>query len=56
MACRASNAVAFAMLALSANHWTGWTMFGAGQLLLGLALPTRGATDSPSLRTDCRDG
>ena len=39
------NAVAFAMLPLSADHWTGWAMSGAGQLLLGLALGAENADE-----------
>jgi len=46
IACWATQGVAYALLALTAADWSGWLLFGAGQLLFGLAL---GAENAPSM-------
>lgn len=46
IACWATQGVAYAVLALTAADWSGWLLFGAGQLLFGLAL---GAENAPSM-------
>jgi predicted MFS family arabinose efflux permease len=45
IACRAGAAVAWALIALSTQHWTGWVLFGAGQFLLGLSLGAENANE-----------
>ncbi|MGH2366008.1 MAG: hypothetical protein ACRDHX_15330 [Chloroflexota bacterium] len=34
-----------AVMALSSQHWFGWALFGAGQLLLGLSLGAESANE-----------
>lgn len=48
IACWAAQGVAYAVLSLTATDWSGWVLFGAGQLLFGLAL---GAENVPSMGT-----
>ena len=43
LACWAAEGVAYVLLALSAAHWSGWLLFGAGQLLFGLGLGAENA-------------
>ncbi|MDT0262876.1 hypothetical protein RM423_15885 [Jatrophihabitans sp. DSM 44399] len=31
-------ALAWAMVALSSGHWSGWVLFGAGELVLGVSM------------------
>jgi len=45
IASRALTAVAFALQALSGNHWVGWVVFGGGQLLLGLSMGAENANE-----------
>jgi predicted MFS family arabinose efflux permease len=45
IACRAFTAASFALMALSTAHWSGWLLFGAGQLLLGLSLGAENANE-----------
>jgi len=44
IACWAAQGVAYVLLALTAADWSGWLLFGVGQLLFGLAL---GAENAP---------
>jgi MFS family permease len=46
IACWTVQGVAYALLALTSARWSGWLLFGAGQLLFGLGL---GAENSPSM-------
>lgn len=43
--CRAFTAASFALMALSTAHWSGWLLFGAGQLLLGLSMGAENANE-----------
>jgi len=43
IACWATQGAAYVLLALSAAHWSGWLLFGAGQLLFGLGLGAENA-------------
>ena len=43
--CRAFTAASFALIALSTAHWSGWLLFGAGQLLLGLSMGAENANE-----------
>jgi MFS family permease len=45
IACRAFTAASFALIALSTAHWSGWLVFGAGQLLLGLSMGAENANE-----------
>jgi len=45
IACRAVTAVSWALLALSTEQWSGWALFGGGQLLLGLSLGAENANE-----------
>jgi MFS family permease len=45
IACRAFTAASFALMALSTAHWSGWLLFGAGQLLLGLSMGAENANE-----------
>ncbi len=45
IACRAFTAASFALMALSTAHWSGWFLFGAGQLLLGLSMGAENANE-----------
>ena len=45
VASRALTAVAWAMMALSSEGWSGWLLFGAGQLLFGLSLGAETANE-----------
>jgi MFS family permease len=45
IACRAFTATSFALMALSTAHWSGWLLFGAGQLLLGLSMGAENANE-----------
>ena len=42
-ACWATQGLAYVLLALSAAHWSGWLLFGAGELLFGLGLGAENA-------------
>lgn len=44
-ACRASAAVAWALVAASGTGWPGWICFGAGQLVLGLGMGAENANE-----------
>lgn len=41
--CHTSTALAWALVALSGSHWSGWVLFGAGQLVFGLGLGAENA-------------
>jgi MFS family permease len=41
--CNAATAVAWALIALGTDRWTGWAVFGAGQLLFGVSLGAENA-------------
>lgn len=43
--CHTATAVAVAVIALSSNHWSGWTVFGAGELLLGVSMGASNANE-----------
>jgi MFS family permease len=43
ISCRGLTAVAWALAALSAPHWSGWLVFGAAQLLVGLSMGAENA-------------
>jgi MFS family permease len=45
IACRAMAAVSWALIALSTEQWSGWVLFGGGQLLLGLSLGAENANE-----------
>jgi MFS family permease len=45
IACQAFTAASFALMALSTAHWSGWLLFGAGQLLLGLSMGAENANE-----------
>jgi MFS family permease len=45
VACRASTALAWALIALSTEQMAGWVVFGGGQLLLGLSLGAENANE-----------
>ncbi len=45
VAARAGTAVAWALMGLSPPHWTGWVLFGGGQLLLGLSMGAENANE-----------
>ena len=45
VACRTLTAASFALMALSTAHWSGWLLFGAGQLLLGLSMGAENANE-----------
>ena len=45
IACRAATAVSWALVALSTHDWSGWVLFGAGQLLFGLSLGAENANE-----------
>ena len=45
IACRVSTAISWAVVALSWQHWLGWVLFGARQLLLGLSLGAENANE-----------
>ncbi len=39
------NAVGWATIALSSAHWSGWVVFGLGELLLGISMGTGNANE-----------
>lgn len=43
IACRAATGAAWALAALSAPHWSGWLLFAAAQLLVGLSMGAENA-------------
>lgn len=43
--CHATTAFAWALVALSTDDWTGWALFGAGQLVFGLGLGVSNANE-----------
>ncbi|MGH7022929.1 MAG: MFS transporter [Caulobacteraceae bacterium] len=45
VACRALTAVAFGVLALTPDRWSGWPVLALGQLLLGLAMGAENANE-----------
>lgn len=45
IACHAVMAIAVAAVALSTDHWTGWILFGAGELVQGLSLGASNANE-----------
>lgn len=45
VACRAATAASWGLVALSTPSWSGWLLFGAGQLLLGLSLGAENANE-----------
>jgi MFS family permease len=45
VACRASTALSWALIALSTDQMSGWVLFGGGQLLLGLSLGAENANE-----------
>jgi len=45
IACRAATAAAWALAAVSTDRWTGWVVFGAGQLLLGISMGAENANE-----------
>jgi MFS family permease len=45
IACRTLTAASWAAMALSTPHWSGWLLFGASQLLLGLSLGAENANE-----------
>jgi MFS family permease len=45
IACRAVTAVSWVLIALSTEQWSGWVLFGGGQLLLGLSLGAENANE-----------
>jgi len=45
IACNATTALAWALIALSGGGWPGWALFGAGQLVFGLGLGTSNANE-----------
>jgi MFS family permease len=42
---RVTTAMAWALVALSTDRWSGWLLFGAGQLLLGLSMGAENANE-----------
>lgn len=60
--CHATTAFARALVALSTDDWSGWALFGAGQLVFGLGLGVSNANANEmgyrqtSTRTACRGG
>lgn len=45
IACHAVMAIAVAAVAVSTDHWTGWILFGAGELMVGLSLGASNANE-----------
>jgi MFS family permease len=45
IACVTITGVAWAVMALSSQGWSGWLVFGAGQLLLGLSMGASNANE-----------
>lgn len=43
--CRVTTAVSWAIMALSHDHWSGWVMLGAGELLLGTSMGAENANE-----------
>jgi MFS family permease len=43
ISCRALTAAAWALAALSVTHWSGWVVFAAAQLLVGLSMGAENA-------------